>query len=302
MTTLGDLAEQVIADLNQATTNQERTGTFVDWSRNDANAIVGVQLSDISSDLTNSRVELSTGEIVHVSSYSLDGGTATCPPWFRAQMGTVANDTVTANTRVIVDPRWPRHQVAQKLIEGIYAITEDLFAVGEVDLSTAPLASSYELPTDCLSVLNVTLETIGGVQRHMPLRAWSLDTKNSDDKVWLRVEPMGLAGWTMRVTYRKAPVIPVASSLSTTWTSTGLPDSASDLPGLYAKAALILSPEAARTQQSSVEQGERSRSLQGWSATASSRRWQEIFDRRLHDERRKLRDRFPVRPHRELTS
>lgn len=302
MTTLGDLAEEVIQDLRQYTTVQEETGTFVDWVRDDADTIVGVELADVASDQQNARIELATGEIVHVSSYAVDGSATECPPWFRAQMGTVANDTVPANSRVSINPIWTRYGVARKLIEGIHAITEDLFAVEETNITLLPQAANYELPTDCQSVLNVTIEELGPSQNHRPLHAWSVDTKNSDGKVYLRLLPLGLSGWTMRVTYRKAPVIPVASDLSATWASTGLPDSAADLPGLFAKAQLILSPEAARTAQSSVEQGERSRALQGWSPTSSSRRYHELFMARLEVERRKLLDRFPVRPHKELAS
>lgn len=300
MATLGDLAEAVVGDMRQYGTNRERTGTFVDWARDAGTNIVGVQLADISSDLTNDLVELATGEIVHVASYQQNGSTTTCRAWFRAQEGTVANDTVPANSRVIVNPTWPRIAVARKLVDGIQAIAADLFAVAETDLATLPQASNYELPADCLSVLNVTVEDAGPTQQHRPISTWSLDTQNSDGKTYLRILPLGLSGRTLRVTYRKAVTVPDASDLSVDWSTTGLPESAQDLPGLFAKAQLILSPETARTQQSSVEQGERSRSLQGWSATASSRRFQELFAGRLADERRKLDVRFPVRPHKEL--
>jgi hypothetical protein len=192
--------------------------------------------------------------------------------------------------------------VARKLVEGIHAIAADLFAVDEVEFSTTPQQANYQLPAGVESILNVTIEDLGPTEQHRPIQSWSLDTTDTDGFSYLRVPVLGLSGLTMRVTYRKAIVIPDPGDLSVTWASIGLPDSATDLPGLFAKAQLILSPEAARTQQSSVEQGERSRSLQGWSATASSRRFQELFAQRLRDERRKLLDRWPVRPHKELAS
>lgn len=300
MTTLGDLVESVIGDMRQYNTSPDSTGTFVDWARDGGLNIVGVQLSDISTDLSNARVELATGEQVHVSSYRTDGNVVTCPPWFRAQNGTVANNTVPLNSRVVVNPIWPRYDVARKIVDGIQAVSTDLFQVAEANLSTLPQQSNYELPADCLSILGVTLEDIGPSQQHRALSTWTLDTLNSDGKVYLRVLPLGVSGWTMRVTYRKTVTVPSPAVLSTTWASTGLPDSAQDLPCLFAKAQMILSPEAARTQQGSVEQGERSRSLQGWSATSSSRRYREEFTIRLADERRKLDVRWPVRPHREL--
>lgn len=302
MPTLGDLAEEVIGDLRQYSTTPESTGTFVGWTRNDADAIVGVQLADITTDLNNAHLELATGETVHCSRYSLDGSTATFPAWFRAQGGTPANDTVPVNSRVVINPIWPRHQVARKIVEGIHAISEDLFAVAEVEYTTTPQQVNYELPAGCESVLNVTVEDLGPTRQHRPIQAWTVDATNTDAKKYLRLPILGLSGQTMRVTYRTAITVPDPADLTVTWASTGLPVSASDLPGLHAKAQLILAPEAARTQQQSVEQGERSRSLQGWSATSSSRRFQEVFDRRLRDERRKLLDRWPVRPHKEMAS
>lgn len=300
MTTLSDLVEGVVAELNQYTTNQERTGTFLSWQLDGSLAKIGVNLTDISSDLSNARVELATGEIVHVSTFSAADETTACPSWFRAQMGTALNDTVSENSRVIVNPQWPRYQVARKIVEGINAINEDLFAVGETELALLPIPSNYELPADVETILAVEIVIDGPSGRHQPVRQWSLDVKNPDGLKYLRVEPLGLAGWPMRVTYRKTPVVLDPADLSADWAVTGLPASAADLPALYAKSQLILSPEAARSQQQTVEQGERQRTLQGWSPTASSRRWQEIFSARLADERRKLRDRYPVRPHKEL--
>lgn len=300
MTTLSDLVESVIADLNQFTTNQERTGTFTGWQVDGSMNKVGINLSDISSDLTNARVELASGEIVHVSSYSVTDETTICPAWCRAQMGSPANDTVTTGTRVVVNPQWPRYQVARRIVEGINAINQDLFAVAETELTTQPIPSNYELPDDLETILVVELVVDGPSERYQPLKQWSLDSKNPDGKKYLRVEPLGLAGWALRVTYRKTPVPLDPADLTQDWSLTGLPESATDLPQLFAKSMLILSADAAKAQQAGVEQGERQRTLQGWSPTATSRRWQELFASRLADERRKLRDRYPVRPHKEL--
>lgn len=300
MTTLSDLVEEVVADLNQYTTNQERTGTFTSWEEDAGLNKVGVNLADISSDLNNARVELETGELVYVTSYSLSESTTLCPAWFRGQMGSPQNDTVAANSRVIVNPAWPRYQVARKIVEGIHAISQDLFAVGETEITLQPIPANYELPDDVEGILLVEVIAYGPSEQHVPIKRWSLDSKNPDGKKYLRVDPLGVAGWTMRVTYRKTPVALDPADLSSDWSLTGLPASATDLPVLYAKSNLILGADAAKAQQQTVEQGERQRTLQGWSPTATSRRWQELFASRLADERRKLRDRFPVRPHREL--
>lgn len=299
MATLRDLVEQTIAELRQYSTVRESSGTFKEWVLDDALDIVGVKLGDVGllGDMSNMLVELDTGELIHVSRYSADTETATCPPWFRGQMGSPANDTVAVNTRVAVNPIWTRYGVAQKVVEGIQAISEDLFATDEVDLTTLPLASNYELPSDVEGILSVTVQDVSPTESHMPIQNWSLDTLNSDGERYLRVRPLGMSNLTMRVTYRKAAVVPEPSDFAATWASTGLPASAQDLPVLYAKMLLVLAPDAAKTQQVGVEQGERGRMLQSWSSASTSRRWQEIYAQRLRDERRKLLDRFPVKPH-----
>ncbi len=300
MTTLNDLVESVIADLNQYTTNLERTGTFTGWQEDAGLNKVGVNLTDISSDLSNARVELATGEIVHVTRFNSADGTTTCPAWFRGQMGSVQNDTVTTNSRVIVNPQWPRYQVARKIVEGINAINQDLFAVAEREITLQPIPANYELPDDVDGILLVEVIVYGPSEWHQPIKRWSLDSKNPDGKKYLRVDPLGVSGWPMRVTYRKTPALLDPADLSADWSLTGLPASAIDLPVLYAKSNLILGADASKAQQQTVEQGERQRTLQGWSPTATSRRWQEMFAARLSDERRKLRDRYPVRPHKEM--
>lgn len=299
-TTLGDLVNQVILGLNQFTTNRERSGTFKEWVLDGSSNKIGIKLDDVSlaGDMRNMLVELHTTEIVHVSTYDSASKIATCPSWFRAQLGTVSNDTVTANSRVSINPTWPKAHVLRTIGEGIKAIAEDIFVAKEVTLTSDPVKSNYDLGvTDAESILKVVIREIGPSAQDVPLKEWTLDTLNSDGKKYLRVRPLGVAGRSIYVTYRATPVLPDPLALTTTWTSTGLPDSAQDLPVLYALMTLIPTADASKTQTSTVEQSERSRLVQAGSASASSRRYEQLFDRRLRDERRKLLDKFPPRFH-----
>lgn len=304
MTTLGDLIAQVQGELNQFTTNRERSGTFKGWVLDGAASRVGVKLADVqlASTMRNMLVELASGEIVHVSSFDANSsdGSATCPPWFRGQLGTPRNDVVATDTRVSINPVWPKYHVALKLVEGIQAIAEDVFPVREVSFPEEPLRSNYEMPGDAEAILKVVIRELGPSQEDHKVGGWLLDTLNPDGKRYMRITPTGRGGRTIYVTYRAYATAPAPTDLAATWDSTGLPVSAVDLPKLFALSSLVLSADAAKTQAASVEQTERNRLVQAGSAGATSRRYEQLFERRLLEEIRKLRAKFPPRIHRQV--
>lgn len=272
--------------------NRENWGTFKGWVLDGLDK-VGIQLESPSV-VQNSLVELET-EIVYVTSVDANSGVATCPPWFRQQLGTPANDSFAVDSRVTINPIWRTYRLAEKIVEGIESLHPALFAVKEVDLTSSSVNGNYEIvDTTIDSVIKVTWEQAGAGAEQIPVNAYSLDSKNADSKVYLRMYPL-YSGRPLRVTYRAKPTIPDPANLDATWASTGLPDSADDLPVKYAWMCLLPTIEAAKTQTVSVEQSDRNRFVQGGSGNAASRRMQEIYQARLMDERRKLIERYPTR-------
>lgn len=302
MTTLGEMVAQVQGHLNQYAVNRPATCTFEDWQLS-GSAKIGVKLKDVSNgdQLINALVELHTGELIHVSSYNSISRVATCPPWFRAQLGTPANDSVSLDSRAVIEPLWPLYSVAQKLVEGIHNLYPDLCVIKESPPLTSSLINgNYELPDDVDGIVSVTLEVPGSTQHQFKLWQWSLDTSNPDGNKYLRTNPAIVGGRPIYVTYRAKPVVPAAADTAATWTSTGLPDSAMDLPVLYAVYTLIPAVDLAKTQVHSMEQSDRNRLVQGGAANSASRRYQEMYQSRLVAEKRKLRDRYPPRVHMQL--
>lgn len=298
--TLGNLVDQVIGRLDQFTTNQPRTATFNGWIVDGTSAKVGVKLADVASGvISDSLVELGT-ELVHVTSFDSASGDTTCPPWFRQQLGTPPNDSYPVGSRVVIGPRWPRFHVAQAVVDGINACYPDLFGVSTTELTSTVVSGNYLLPSDVDGILHVTIEDFGPAQTQYQINEWSLGTNTTDGSRYLRVRPVGVGGRPLRVKYRHRPVAPDPSNLDATWASTGLPDSASDLPVLFATATLIASAESAKTQSSSVEQSDRNRLVQPGTATAASRRFGEMFRDRLLQEKRSLLALHPPRRHKTL--
>ena len=277
--------------------NRENYGTFKGWVLSGATR-VGVTLDDIQPKLNRALVELDT-ELIYISSVDENSGVATCPAWFRQQNGTPANDAFAVDSRVVINPVWPTYQLAKKITQGIGALYPALYQVKETNLASSATNGNYLLPSDVDGILRVTLEGTGPGQVQMPISRFSLDTISSDGFKYLRTAPGGAPG-TLRVTYRAKPVVPDPSDLAATWASTGLPDTAADLPVLYAVLASLPTADASKTQTNSVEQSDRNRLVQGGSANSTSRRLQEIYQARLLDERRKLTDRYPARLFKEL--
>lgn len=298
--TLGSLVAQVQGRLDQYSSNRSQLGTFKGWVTSGATKI-GVKLADITAGnkLTNVDVELGT-ELVRVGTYDAASTVATCPPWFRQQQGTPANDAFAVDSRVVISPRWPAFHVAQAVCDGIATLYPDLFAVKEQQLSSTVTSGNYPVADDVDGVLKITIEDFGPGKTQFEITQWSLDTLNPDGFKYLRMMPAAVTARPMYLTYRAKPVVPDPANLDATWASTGLPDTAADLPVLFAVAVLIPSADAAKTQLNSVEQSDRSRFSQAGTANSMSRRYQELFDSRLAMEKRKLSDRFPVRIHKTL--
>lgn len=292
--TLGQLVERTLGQLHAFSTNRPHFATFTSWQG--VAPYTGINLGDVGDSLNDALVELDT-ELVYVKTHDPNGPATSSPAWFRQQQGTPANDSFAANSRVTINPIWPRYHVAQTLVEGIHACYPDLFGVKEKDLTSSHVNGNYELDADCDGILKLTYEHIGPGKRQSKILAWDLDTKNTDGKVYLRTNPSGVPGRKIRVTYRHQPVAPDPATLSTLWSTTGLPSSAQDLPVRYALYTLVSAADLAKFQSHSVPQSDANRFVPTGSTNSVSRRLEEMFRSRLRDESRKLRDLYPPRPH-----
>jgi hypothetical protein len=294
--------ERVRNNLMQGVTNSPKRGTFEGWVLDGSSNKVGIKLSDVSDPdcVSGAHVELSGGELVYVSSYDETSTVCSCPPWFRAQLGSPQNETVAENSMVTIDPRWAWHTVAQAVVDGIRACEPELYQVKTTTLTSSVVTRMYVLPSDVEEILTIRVVLPGTGDTEFPLKRWSVDTKDPDGSRYLHVQPIPLAGMEIKIVYRAKATAPSATNGAATWASTGLPASAEDLPVLWATATLLPSPEAARTQVSSIEQSERARFIQPGSGTTPARFWMQEFQDRKAQERRKLLISHPVSPHFQL--
>lgn len=296
-TTLAQMVDRVRGHLDQFTTNRPQKGTFTGWVG--VTPFTGIGLSGMRTNLTEAVVELGH-ELVHVTSHDPATLATLCPPWFRQQQGTAANDAYPVNSVAVVNPRWPYWHVASAINDAIAALYPSLFAVETVELTSLTFPEKYLIPDDVERVLRITVEWMAPTYAQREISRWTFDAHPSDGNRYLHVPSVGYSGRPMFLTYAKRPTLFDLTAPSVDWSATGLSVSAVDLPILHAVSHLLPTAEAAKTQTASVEQSDRSRLVQAGSATAASRRFREMFETRLTEERRALLDQHPPRWHKQL--
>lgn len=289
--------EQARGYLHQYTTSRPVLATFTGWVG--SAPFTGINLAGLSGQqrVVNAVVELGH-ELVYVSSHDPASLVTQCPPWFRNQQGSPSNDAYPVNSVAIVNPQWPYHHVAQNIVNGIGNLYPSLFQIKQTTIQTATLTERYQLPSDCDEIIRIVIEDDAYPSRpEREVWKWTLNTKGIGGNRFVSIEEVYRSGMNMYVTYRASPTIPAVTSTAD-FSATGLPATAADLPVLWAVAQMLPSADAAKTQISTVEQSERNRFVQAGSANAASRRYHELYETRLTEERRKLLDLYPPRIHR----
>jgi hypothetical protein len=300
VTTFKQLVEQTRGMLNQFSTHRPVLATFTGWQTTDG-VKTGINLAGMSNQarVSNAVVELGH-ELVFVSNHDPSAATTQCPPWFRQQQGSPANDDYPVNSVAVVNPQWPYCHVAQHVSNGIAQLYPSLFVAKTTTLVTDTLVEKYEIPADVKEIITVRYEDdVNPARPQREVSRWTLQLLNPDGKKYLHIEQVYRSGLNIFVSYRAEPTMPALTS-DADWSTTGLPATAQDLPVLWATAQLLPTADAAKTQITSVEQSERNRFVQPGGANAASKRFQDIYDRRLAEEKRKLLDLFPPRIHRTL--
>src|SRR3954463_11696576 len=242
------MVEKVRGTLHQYTTNRPILGTFTGWQGTAPN-YTGIDLAGLAGQqkIVNALVELGH-ELVYVSTHAPVAGTTSCPPWFRQQWGSPANDSVAVNSMAIVNPQWPYHTVAQHVINGIANLYPSLFVPKAFTIVSETLTEHYEVPSDVAEIITVRCEDdVDPARPQREVSRWTLQPLNPDGKKYLHMQEVYRSGLNIYVTYRAAPTIPSITS-DADWSTTGLPSTAMDLPVLWASVQLLPSADAAKSQ------------------------------------------------------
>jgi len=245
-------------------------------------------------------LEVENGALIYAQDWDANTGDVVVPSWGNGFQGAPqATGSGSYDDKVIVNPAWPRHIVGQYLLDAINSMYPRLYGVKVQQLTSATLAERYEVANDVEEILSLKIEGFGTTAPRREIRRRTLQTKNTDNKRYISIAPIGISGRPIFLVYKVKPVLPTDfRDTSWTWSSSLLPDTASDVPCIRAALNLVQSPEMAKLQVYGVETSERSKYVQAGSANSASRRLQELFDKRMAEEQDALSFLNPMRPSR----
>jgi len=293
VTTLAQLVDATLVNLQGYTLDQDQvTYLAVAAAVDDTTLKVG-DATEVSRGL----IEVGD-ELVWATSVDAATGTVTLAPQGRGWRSTVPVAHAYGTT-VTNSPRFPRSVVANAVNQAITAVFPDLFAVKAYEFTYTPAVYAYELPADAAGVAAVEWQTIG------PDRTWARVRRyryvpDSDPDAFASGRSLELAeyidpGRTVRVTYLARPQ--QLATADTQFSTSGLPDSASDVAVFGACYRLVGWQEPPRLQTQSIEGTLRSQVVPAGAATGAGRYFYALYQERLERERRALLASYPTTTH-----
>lgn len=290
MPDLAGLVDETIATLSGHTTDVPTMGSLV-GDITATSTELAVDFGDQpGAGRPNGYIEIGS-ELLMVTRFNPQTGVATVPPWGRGAAGTKAAPH-DAGDLVTVRPRYPRARVANAINQVLDGLSPSLFAVKTLDpVVTDEVDLRHDvhitLPADCLRVLRVDIQSPGPFAARHSHRTWWIDAANGERD--LVVRECGPS--TIFITYAATP-----SRLTDgdDFAVTGLPDSCADLVVLGALARLVLAPDAAHLQTSTVESAARAEVVQPSSGTTLARYFQALYTARLDSEQLRLQQTYPI--------
>jgi hypothetical protein len=295
-TTYANLVDEILLNLAGYTLRQDRATHL---TQNVTSSGLGLSLASVSN-IGMGTIEIED-ELLWIDSYDRISSTATVAPYGRGYQGTTA-EAHTLNTKVVIAPTFPRATVKKAINDTIDAVFPNLFGVGVHTFNFNTAVTTYSLPADSETILYVSWKSTGPTQEWVPVRNWRQDSfanatsfaTGQTISIYDRID----AGRTVQVYYTKKPTTLEASGPSATFESvTGLPSSCKDVIVYGAAYRLAAFIDPGRLNYSSAEADNADTKIQYGSGASTARFLLALFQQRLNEETKKLRDVYPTRIH-----
>lgn len=295
-TTYANLVDEVLLNLSGYTLRQDRTTHLTQNLTSDG---LTLNLGDVTN-IGKGVVEIDD-ELLWLDSYDRISSQATIAPYGRGYHGTTAA-AHSQNAKVTVAPTFPKATVKKALNDTIDAVFPNLFATGVTTFTFNTVQTTYQLPADVQTILNVSWQPTGPSKEWLPVRNWRPDTyanttafaTGQSVSIHDRIE----SGRTIQVHYTKKPATLTGLAGSAVFeTITGLPSSCKDVIVYGASYRLASFIDPGRLNYSSAEADNADTKIQYGSGASTTRFMLALFQQRLNEETKKLRDVYPTRIH-----
>jgi hypothetical protein len=294
MPTFKEMVDEVTLNLQGFTLRQDRSTHIVDPVSSNDTSIRVASANNIAKGI----IQIDD-ELIWVDTFDKQSGVLTIPPYGRGYLGTTKTSHPVGN-QVIIAPTFPRHNVKKAINDTIRAVSEEIFAVGTFVFPYTPAQITYSLPNDVEKILGLSWQTIGPTQEWYPVRSWrqdpmaSVGSFNSNNSV--SIYDAIVPGRNVQVFYTKDPDT-FELDQDDFEDTTGLPLSTKDVIIYGAAYRLASMVEPGRLTFSSPEADLQATRIQYGSGTNTARYLLALYQQRLDEESRKLRDKFPIRVH-----
>jgi hypothetical protein len=295
-TTYADLVNEISLNLSGYTLRQDRT-THLTQAINDSE--LTLNFGSVTN-IGKGAVEIDD-ELLWLDTYDRVSNSAIVAPYGRGYYGTT-KAAHAVNTKVTIAPTFPRSTIKKAINDTIDAVFPELFGVGVHTFNFNSVKTTYSLPADVETILYVSWKSTGPTEEWIPLRNWRADplanttafTTGQSISVYDRVD----AGRTVQVFYTKKPTTLTDSSSTDVFeTVTGLPSSAKDVIVYGAAYRLSSFIDPGRLNYSSAEADNADTKIQYGSGASTARFLLALYQQRLKEESKKLRDVYPTRIH-----
>jgi len=294
-TTYGNIIDDVASSLAGYTMRQDRaTHLTADINA----AAVSLPLADVSN-IGKGVIEINE-ELLWLDSYDRISSTAAVPPYGRGYQGSTAA-VHTSGTKVTIAPTFPRLTIKKAINDTIDAVFPNLFSVSTHTFAFNSAKTTYSIPAEAETVLYVSWQDVGPSGEWLPVKSWNHDplansTTYTTTNTISVYDRQIIAGKTVQVYYTKKPAL--LSSVSDNFvTTTGLPSSCKDVIvyGAAYRLASFIDPGRLNYQSADADQADSK--IQYGSGASTARFLLALYQQRLTEESKKLRDQYPFRPH-----
>ncbi len=263
--------------------------------------------ADINASVTTLTITYPLGQITRGTKLSIDlediyvwdADTLTVDPIDRGQWGsTPASHTAGAN--IHVNPKFSNWEIFNALNDELNSLsspTNGLYRVSTTELVYNPVISGYEYTsTDLISVMEVRYGLVGPSREYLLSQDWEFSSDLSDEftggsAIFVRDAVVGQPV----IIKGKFAFTPLAATLATDVSTTGLPTTATDILPLGAAWRLTSGLESARNFTTGQGDTRRSAEVPPGASLGGSREWGRVREIRIREEASRLSAKYPSR-------
>lgn len=234
-------------------------------------------------------------ELMWVLSKNATASTAlVAPSWGRGYLGSTAASHA-QYARVTSSPRFPRLTISNTINEVLQAVYPALYGIAQTTFTWNASKTTYDLASAADRVLSAEWQLPGPSNEWATVRRWRELLSGDGGVNQITIYDGIVPGRTVRVNYAKKPT--ALASDSDLLTGTGLAESARDVIVYGTTAKLIMLSESGRLQSRAIESSELNADVPAGSATTIGKRFLDLYQTRLLEERNRLLQRFPPSIH-----